>query len=154
MTTRRSFTTTAEDAGRGRIRLTLPFDPDATWGAKVRHHVGGTVDGAKVRGTIDTGADELVLGAMWVKDAGVRAGATVKVVLEPEGPQATELAADIQAALDADPDAKAFFDGLAQFYRKAYLKHIDATKRSPELRAARIAEVVALCHDQRKERPR
>ena len=84
----------------------------------------------------------------------MRAGATVKVVLEPEGPQATELAADIQAALDADPDAKAFFDGLAQFYRKAYLKHIDATKRSPELRAARIAEVVALCHDQRKERPR
>ena len=148
------FTTTAEDAGRGRIRLALPFDPAKTWGAKPRHHVGGTVEGAKVRGTIDDGARELVLGAMWVKDAGIDAGTEVEVVLVPEGPQAAELAPDIQAALDADPKAKAFFEGLAQFYRKAYLRHIDATKRSPELRAERIAEVVALCHERRKERPR
>ena len=30
----------------------------------------------------------------------------------------------------------------------------DATKRSPELRASRIAEVVRLCEDGVKERPR
>ena len=151
-TRRKTFAATAEDAGRGRIRLALPFDADAVWGAKPRHHVGGTVNGAKVRGTIDAGADELVLGAMWVKDAGIVVGDEVKVVLVPEGPQATELAPDIQAALDADPEARAFFDGLAQFYRKAYLRHIDATKRSPELRAERIAEVVALCREGRKQR--
>jgi hypothetical protein len=31
---------------------------------------------------------------------------------------------------------------LAQFYRRAYLRWIDATKRSPDKRAARIAEMV------------
>jgi hypothetical protein len=38
----------------------------------------------------------------------------------------------------------AFFDTLAQFYRKAYLRWIDATTGRPEVRAARIAEVVDL----------
>jgi uncharacterized protein YdeI (YjbR/CyaY-like superfamily) len=37
-----------------------------------------------------------------------------------------------------------FFDSLAQFYRKAYLTWIDATKRSPETRAARISESIEL----------
>ena len=43
-----------------------------------------------------------------------------------------------------DPAAGEFFDSIAQFYRRAYLRYIDATKRRPEERAARIAEVVAL----------
>jgi len=50
--------------------------------------------------------------------------------------------------------AAAFFDTLAQFYRKAYLRWIDVTTRRPELRAARIAEVVELLAAGIKERPR
>lgn len=57
-------------------------------------------------------------------------------------------------ALEANPAAAAFFDTLAQFYRKAYLRWIDATTRRPELRAARIAEVVELLAAGIKERPR
>ena len=37
--------------------------------------------------------------------------------------------------------------------RRAYLHYIDATKRRPEERAARIAEVVALLADGIKQRP-
>jgi hypothetical protein len=44
-------------------------------------------------------------------------------------------------------------DELAQFYRRAYLRWIDATKRSPALRAERIATVVALLERGVKERP-
>jgi uncharacterized protein YdeI (YjbR/CyaY-like superfamily) len=91
---------------------------------------------------------------MWARECGVVPGATVAIVLEPEGPQRDDVAPDVAAAFDADPGAAAFFDGLAQFYRKAYLRWIDATKRSPELRAERIAVVVALCRDGVKERPR
>jgi hypothetical protein len=43
---------------------------------------------------------------------------------------------------------------LAQFYRKAYLRYIDATTRRPDLRAARIAEVTDLLEKGIKERPR
>ena len=69
-------------------------------------------------------------------------------------PQRADLAEDIAAALAANPAAGAFFDTLAQFYRKAYLRWIDATTRRPEVRAARIAEVVDLLAAGVKERPR
>jgi uncharacterized protein YdeI (YjbR/CyaY-like superfamily) len=85
---------------------------------------------------------------------GVAIGAEVRVELAPEGPQRGDLADDIAAALAANPAAGAFFDTLAQFYRKAYLRWIDSTARRPDLRAARIAEVVGLLAAGIKERPR
>jgi hypothetical protein len=48
----------------------------------------------------------------------------------------------------------ACFDSLAQFYRRAYLRYIDGTKRRPDVRAARIAEVVGLLAAGVKERPK
>jgi uncharacterized protein YdeI (YjbR/CyaY-like superfamily) len=78
----------------------------------------------------------------------------VIVELAPEGPQRGDLADDIATALAASPAAGAFFDTLAQFYRKAYLRYIDATTRRPDLRAARISEVVVLLAEGIKERPR
>jgi hypothetical protein len=80
-------------------------------------------------------------------------GAEVEVVLEPEGPQRAYLAPDIAAALDAAPDAALFFDGLAQFYRTAWLRWIDSTKRHPDQRPIRIAEMVRLLQQGHKERP-
>src|SRR5262249_2741977 len=71
--------------------------------------------------------------------------------LSPEGPQRDDLADDIAAALAASPAAAAFFDALAQFYRKAYLRWIDGTKRRADVRAARIAEVVDLLAAGRSE---
>jgi uncharacterized protein YdeI (YjbR/CyaY-like superfamily) len=75
------------------------------------------------------------------------------VVLEPEGPQRDDLEPDIVAALDAEPDAGVFFDSLAQFYRRAYLRWIDGTRRRPDVRAERIAEMVELLKAGHKERP-
>jgi uncharacterized protein YdeI (YjbR/CyaY-like superfamily) len=76
------------------------------------------------------------------------------VELAPEGPQREDLADDIAAALAATPAAAAFFDTLAQFYRKAYLRWIDGASRRPDLRAARIAEVADLLAAGTKQRPR
>ena len=74
--------------------------------------------------------------------------------MHPEGPQRGDLAEDIAAALAANPAASTFWDTLAQFYRKAYLRWINATTRRPDLRAVRIAEVVDLLAAGIKERPR
>jgi uncharacterized protein YdeI (YjbR/CyaY-like superfamily) len=57
------------------------------------------------------------------------------------------------AALGAEPEAARFFDGLASFYRKNYLRWIDATRRSPENRAHRIEELVELMKAGQKQRP-
>ena len=75
------------------------------------------------------------------------------VVLAPEGPQRDDLAPDLQAALVAAPEAAVCFDSLAQFYRRAYLRYVDATKRRPDLRAERIAEVIELLRQGIKQRP-
>lgn len=93
------------------------------------------------------------LGPAWVRDCGVAVGDTVLVALLPEGPQRDDLAADVADALAANPRAGAFFDSLAQFYRKAYLSWIDATRRSPAKRSERIAEMIRLLDAGVKQRP-
>ena len=136
--------------------IRVPFDPNEVWGPKTRHLVGGTIDGMRVRGSVEPIDDGygFTLGPMWVRDCGVAVGSTVTVAIEPEGPQRDDLADDVAAALDADPQAAAFFDSLAQFYRRAYLRWIDGTKRRPELRAARIAEMIDLLTAGIKQRPK
>ena len=140
----------------GRAVVAVPFDPDKAWGAKADHPVGGTIDGRRVRGRLAPGGGGWVLplGPRWQRDMGYAIGDDVAVELAPEGPQRADLADDIAAALEASPAAGAFFDTLAQFYRKAYLRWIDGTKRRPDVRAARIAEVVDLLAAGVKERPR
>lgn len=155
MATRR-FTGTVRAEGRGRVVVPVPFDPDQVWGVKSRHHVTGTVNEVRIRGVIETsGADRrIVLTAAWLRDNSLAPGDAVEVALSPEGPQRADLAEDIAAALAAVPAAGAFFDSLAQFYRRAYLRWIDGTKRRPELRAARIAEMVDLLAAGIKQRPK
>jgi hypothetical protein len=152
----RSFTAVLRRSGRGGILVPVPFAPDEAWGAKSTHHVAGTVDGRAARGTVERvdGGYGLVLGPAWVRDRPVEVGVEVAVELAPEGPQRGALPEDVAAALAADPAAGAFFDSLAQFYRRAYLGWIEGTKRRPQLRAERIAEVVALLAAGVKERPR
>ena len=136
--------------------ITMPFDPDEVWGAKADHPVGGTIGGCRIRARLlPTGSGwVLTLAPKRMLGMGVAIGDEVTVELAPEGPQRGDLAGDIAAALAADPAAGAFFDTLAQFYRKAYLRWIDATTRRPDVRAARIAEVVDLLAAGIKERPR
>ena len=116
----------------------------------------GTIGGCRVRTRLVPAGSGwvLTLAPKRLGGMGIAIGDDVTVELVPEGPQRGDLADDIAAALEADPAAGAFFDTLAQFYRKAYLRWIDATTRRPELRAARIAEVTGLLAAGIKERPR
>ncbi|WP_170304535.1 YdeI/OmpD-associated family protein [Microlunatus speluncae] len=148
------YTAASRSGGQGRMFVPVPFDPDAAWSAKPVHHVAGTVNGIRVRAVIteQDGERGFLLGPAWLR-CGPEPGTEVTVALAPEGPQRADLAEDVAAALDASPAAGAFFDSLAQFYRRGYLRWIDATKRRPELRPERIAEVVRLLEAGIKERP-
>ena len=136
--------------------VAVPFDPDELWGRRALHPVSGTIGGVGVRGALtpQAGGWVLPLGPAWLRDAPSLPDADVVVELAPEGPQRTDLADDVAAALDADPAAAACWDTLAQFYRKAYLRWIDGASRRPEVRAARISEVVGLLAAGVKQRPR
>ena len=103
------------------------------WGSERVHRVHGTVNGMNVRASVEAVTDGfgIVLGPAWRRDCGIAPGDIVNVVLAPERLQRDDLADDVRAALDAEPAAGAFFDGLAQSHRRAFLRRIDATKRRP-----------------------
>jgi Bacteriocin-protection, YdeI or OmpD-Associated/Domain of unknown function (DUF1905) len=149
------FTATVTADKRKRVLVPVPFDPDDVWGRKPEHHVAGTVNGMGVRAIIEPlgSGFGILLGPAWRRGCGMGPGDDVDVVLMPEGPQRADLAPDVAAALEASPDAGAFFDSLAQFYRNGYLRWIDATKHRPENRAERIAEMVELLQAGVKQRP-
>jgi hypothetical protein len=139
-----TFTTTVESRPRGGVAVQLPFDPSVAWGEKQRHYVTGTIQGRDVRGTITSvgGQHYLQLGPSWCRDRRVAAGNNVTVMLEPEGPQLASLAIDISSALEAEPEARQFFESLAPFYRNGYIRWVEEAKRA-ETRAKRIAETLS-----------
>ena len=143
LTTQR-FKTVISKSGT-RTFIAIPFNPNEVWGVKGRHHITGSVNGYGVRGSLGSDGTQyfLPLGAAWRRGCGLEAGAKVDVVLSPEGPQSEALSADVTTALEAEPQAKAFFKSLATFYRNTYIKWIESAKR-PETRVARINEMVKL----------
>jgi hypothetical protein len=146
------FKTTVAKSGT-RTFIVLPFNPNELWGVKARHYITGSVNGYGVRGSLGSDGKQyfLPLGAVWRRDSGLEAGATVDVVLSPEGPQSEGLSPDVVRALDAEPQAKAFFESLATFYRNTYIKWIESAKR-PETRAARIKEMIELLNAGKKQK--
>jgi hypothetical protein len=55
---------------------------------------------------------------MWRRDCGITVGKRATIDLWLEGPQQADLGEDFLRALKKAPKALAFFDDLAQFYRK------------------------------------
>lgn len=136
-----------------RTFISIPFDPNEAWGTKQRHYVAGSINGYGVRGSLGSDGSQyfLPLGAVWRRDCGLDAGTQVDVVLHPEGPQLEGLSPDVNSALDAEPEAKAFFESLATFYRNGYIKWIESAKR-PETHATRVREMIKLLKEGRKQK--
>lgn len=151
----RKFRARAALKPAGGAIIQFPFDAEEIWGRRDRYHMTGTIEGVRFRIELLRREDAWVidLGRKSGSAAGLQDGQQVTVEIWPEGPQRDELAADIAEALKARPRALATFEGLATFYRKGWLRWIDATKRRPDVRAERIAEMVRLVEAGHKERP-
>jgi hypothetical protein len=149
----KEFTARAEGRPGGGIAIKLPFDPAAAWGERDRYDLTGTINGHRIRGKLTSraGGHVLALGPAWCRDATIVVGALVVVVLAPEGPQVAAMAADIAAALEAEPAARRFFESLPTFYRKNFMRWIEGAKR-PETRAKRVTETVATLKSGKRER--
>jgi Bacteriocin-protection, YdeI or OmpD-Associated/Domain of unknown function (DUF1905) len=141
LSTQRFNTTIARD-GTGAYIL-IPFDPDEVWGAKDRHYVAGSIDDRPFRGCLDSEGPRPILpiGAAWIRDNDLGDGVNVDVILAPDGHQIETISSDIAAALTAEPEARAFFESVAPFYRNNYIRWIESARR-PETRGGRIAEMV------------
>ena len=146
------FTTTILKSGT-RTFIAIPFNPNDVWGVKQRHHITGSINGCTIRGSLGSDGVQyfLPIGAAWRRDSGLDAGATVEVVLSPEGPQSDLLAPDIAAALGSEPQAREFFEALPTFYRNNYVRWIASAKR-PETRAAHIKAMIELLNAGKKQK--
>jgi hypothetical protein len=144
MMSEQRFRTTLIKSGAGAY-FELPFAPDEVWGARERHYVAGTIAGHRFRGCIEADRTPRIhsIGAAWLRDHDVGDGVNVEVTMALEGHQADTVASDIGDALKAEPDARAFFESVAPFYRNNYIRWIETAKR-PETRRARIAEMVKM----------
>ena len=135
----------------GRAMIAVPFDPDRVWGPRGRPVAAGTVGGHPWRGPLERVGDGFALSLAPGDAARWAIGATIDVVLAAEDPQMDNVAPDVAAALAAEPEALAFFEGLAGYYRRNFIRGIEGAKR-PATRAARIAEMMALLRQGRQEK--
>jgi hypothetical protein len=135
-----------------RAIITIPFDPNKVWGNRARHHASGTIGGHPYRGMLEPAGIGffLSLGPAWRRDNGLDAGATVEVVLYPDGLQIGDLSPDINQAMQSEPEALKRFESLTSGYRKNMIGWIESAKR-PETRAERLKRVVRFLKTQPKE---
>jgi hypothetical protein len=124
--------------------IVFPFVPSELWGEREVYHVGGSIDEEFIRGNLEKESTRWVfpIGAAWLRDHELADGDSVDVELSPFGHQLDTIAPDIAEAFRAEPEAGAFFEAIAPFYRNNTIRWIESAKR-PETRQRRIAESVA-----------
>jgi Bacteriocin-protection, YdeI or OmpD-Associated len=150
----RRFRAVIQPGLRGSGSIESPFAPEEAWGKRARYHLTGKIGWMNWRGplTEENGRYTAVMGPAWLRDCPLQPGMEVEVLLMPEGAQLDEMDDDIATALAVSPGAARFFESLAQFYRKAYLKWLDGAKRRPDVRRERLQEFVELLQAGRKSR--
>jgi Bacteriocin-protection, YdeI or OmpD-Associated/Domain of unknown function (DUF1905) len=90
-------------------------------------------------------------GGFWVgvnadhrEASGLRAGDEVRVTLALDtAPREVEVPAELAAALDADPIAGAFFDGLSYSNKRVFTLSVEGTN-NPHTKARRVEKAIAL----------
>jgi len=105
-----------------------------------------TLAGHSWRSKIATMGDRLLIGvsAEIRGITGVKGGETHEVELTlDDQPRLVEAPDDLQAALDADPLAKAAWDKLAPSHKKAHVTAIEGAK-APETRLRRVQKAIEM----------
>jgi hypothetical protein len=146
-----SFRATIELRGKTACGISVPPEVVEALGHGKRPPVTVTIQGYTYRSTVAAYTGEYLIGVSAANraGAGVQAGDVVDVELQlDEAPRVLEVPADFTAALDADPAARAFFDGLSYSHRSRFTLSI-ADAKTPETRQRRIDKSIALLHEGR-----
>jgi hypothetical protein len=141
------FEGTLEQHGSGTL-LEVPFDVRAVFG-KARAPVRGTVNGYPFRTTVATYGGRSFPGfRREIREAaGFDDGDRLAIVLElDDEPRTVELPEELQAALAADAEAKAAFEGLSYTHRREYVEWVSGAKRDAT-RRARMERAVGMLRD-------
>ena len=146
-----SFRATIQQTGKTACGIEVPEAVVAALGGSRRPAVVVTLDQYTYRSTVAP-----MSGGYWVgvnaehrEASGLRAGDDVKVTLRLDtAPRELEIPPELAEALDADPAAKAFFDGLSYSNKRVFTLSVEGTN-NPETRARRVAKAIALMREGR-----
>lgn len=145
------FKTTLELGGKTATGFRVPDNVIEALGKGKRPPVLVTINGHTYRNTVAVYGYAYLVGvaAEHRESAGVQAGDEIEVDLELDtAPREVEVPADFAAALDADPKARATFDGLSYSNKRRFTLAIDDAK-TDETRLRRIDKFVSQLHDGR-----
>ncbi len=136
-------------SGKSATGIQVPAAVVEGLGASKRPAVRVTIKGYTYRSTVApmSGQFMLPVSAEVRKTAGVAAGDEVEVELELDtAPREVAVPPDFAAALDADTEARRFFDTLSYSHKQRYVLSIEEAKTA-ETRQKRIAKAVSALHE-------
>ncbi|HEV3398359.1 MAG TPA: YdeI/OmpD-associated family protein [Actinomycetes bacterium] len=147
------FRTTIVQTGKTTTGIEVPDEVMEALGSGKRPAVKVTVNGYSYRSTVASmgGRSMVSLSAEHRAGAGVAGGDEVEVDLEPDtAPREVTVPDDLAAALDAEPAARATFDGLSYSNKSWHVLQVTGAK-TEETRQRRITRSVEAL---RQGRPR
>ena len=145
------FRTTILQSGKTAMGFIVPPDVVEALGAGKRPPVTVTINGYTYRNTVAVmGGDSMIgVSSEHRGPAKVEAGDEVDIDLELDtAPRVIEVPAELAAALDKDPAAKATFDKLSYSNKSWHTLQVTGTN-NPETRARRIEKSIAALREGR-----
>jgi Bacteriocin-protection, YdeI or OmpD-Associated/Domain of unknown function (DUF1905) len=140
------FTTQLQPRGPAAAVVLDDAQAEAVGEGAKRFPVVATVNGHTWRTSVTRMKGEFLLGLSREvrQGTGVQAGDEVEVTVElDEAPREVEVPAALAAALAADPDASAAFEGMAFTHRKEYARWVADAKRE-ETQQRRVQQAVEM----------
>lgn len=140
-----TFTWTLESQGGNNTGFVVPEDVVLAFGRGRRVPISVTIGDYTYRTTIVSMGGRFLFGvnAQQRADTGLAAGDTVTLTIEPDdAPREVDVPPELQAAFDADPAAKAAFDGLSFTNRKEMARGI-AEAKAAETKQRRLEKALA-----------
>jgi hypothetical protein len=145
------FRATIELAGKTATGFQVPDDVVTALGAGRRPPVRVTIGGHTYRSTVASMGGRFMVGvsAQNRTAAAVAAGDEVDVDLELDTePREVDVPEDLTAALDGEPEARRFFDGLSYSRKQWFVLRIEQAKKA-ETRSRRLDEAVTMLREGR-----
>jgi hypothetical protein len=142
------FRAVIKGTGKTAAGIEVPDEVVEGLGAGRKPPVRVTINGHSYRSSVASMGGVFMVGVNsdFRRTSGVAAGDEVDVDIELDTePRHVVVPPDLAAALAADPEARAFFDGLSYSNKRRIVEPI-ADAKAPETRQRRIASSVARLH--------
>jgi hypothetical protein len=146
------FRATIELAGKTATGIRVPAEVVESLGAGKKPPVRVTINGKTYRSTIASRSGQYLVGVSAENRqlTGVAAGdeVDVDIALDSE-PRGVVVPPDLGKALDADPQARQFYESLSVSQKQWYVLPIEGAKK-PETRERRVEKAIGMLRQGRK----